>query len=89
MRRPGSAKRGAGAAAPKGPASSSCSINSTLQAAGIKTQIEEERRAAYAEDDGDEKDGNPFGFLVLYGVSAVPIFITIAALSIMFVNSLQ
>jgi hypothetical protein len=34
-------------------------------------------------------DGNPFGFLVLYGVSAVPIFITIAALSIMFVNSLQ
>ena len=59
------------------------------QAAGIKTQIEEERRAAYAEDDGDEKDGNPFGFLVLYGVSAVPIFITIAALSIMFVNSLQ
>ena len=59
------------------------------QAAGIKTQIEEERRAAYVEDDGDEKDGNPFGFLVLYGVSAVPIFITIAALSIMFVNSLQ
>ena len=44
------------------------------------------------EGDGDEEeemDGNPFGFLVLYGVSAVPIFITIAALSIMFVNSLQ
>ena len=35
----------------------------------------------------EEMDGNPFGFLVLYGVSAVPIFITIAALSIMFVNS--
>ena len=38
--------------------------------------------AAKDDDDGDEKDGNPFGFLVLYGVSAVPIFITIAALSI-------
>ena len=60
------------------------------QAAGIKTQIEDERRKLLMDDDdGDEKDGNPFGFLVLYGVSAVPIFITIAALSIMFVNSLQ
>jgi hypothetical protein len=61
------------------------------QAAGIKTQIEDERRRLLSDDDddGDEKDGNPFGFLVLYGVSAVPIFITIAALSIMFVNSLQ
>ena len=59
------------------------------QAAGIKTQIEDERRKLLMDDDGDEKDGNPFGFLVFYGVSAVPIFITIAALSIMFVNSLQ
>jgi hypothetical protein len=44
---------------------------------------------AFEEDESPEMDGNPFGFLVLYGVSAVPIFITIAALSIMFVNSLQ
>ena len=44
---------------------------------------------AVEEEDAPEMDGNPFGFLVLYGVSAVPIFITIAALSIMFVNSLQ
>ena len=41
------------------------------------------------EEEDVEMDGNPFGFLMLYGISAVPIFITIAALSIMFVNSLQ
>ena len=44
---------------------------------------------AEEEEEKPEMDGNPFGFFVLYGISAVPIFITIAALSIMFVNSLQ
>ena len=39
--------------------------------------------------DGEEKEGSPFGFAFLYGLSAVPIFITIAAVGIMFVNSLQ
>uniref|UniRef100_A0A7S0SLR8 Uncharacterized protein n=1 Tax=Mantoniella antarctica TaxID=81844 RepID=A0A7S0SLR8_9CHLO len=64
------------------------------QAAGIRGGAEgqrraEEQQALEEEEDKPEMDGNPFGFLVLYGVSAVPIFITIAALSIMFVNSLQ
>jgi len=58
------------------------------QAAGIKGQPARDQRSAGGEEE-EEMDGNPFGFLVLYGVSAVPIFITIAALSIMFVNSLQ
>jgi hypothetical protein len=63
------------------------------QAAGIRGTVPGQREqsggAGVPEEDAPEMDGNPFGFLVLYGVSAVPIFITIAALSIMFVNSLQ
>jgi hypothetical protein len=63
------------------------------QAAGIRGTVPGQREqsggAVETEEDAPEMDGNPFGFLVLYGVSAVPIFITIAALSIMFVNSLQ
>ena len=63
-------------------------------AAGIRGPVPGQRGSsggadASSEDESPEMDGNPFGFLVLYGVSAVPIFITIAALSIMFVNSLQ
>lgn len=59
-------------------------------AAGIRGQIPGQHRGNVEDPSEDpEMDGNPFGFLVLYGVSAVPIFITIAALSIMFVNSLQ
>ena len=64
-------------------------------AAGIRGTVPGQRPGgsggadAFEEDESPEMDGNPFGFLVLYGVSAVPIFITIAALSIMFVNSLQ
>lgn len=64
-------------------------------AAGIRGTVPGQRPEgsggadAFEEDESPEMDGNPFGFLVLYGVSAVPIFITIAALSIMFVNSLQ
>jgi hypothetical protein len=64
-------------------------------AAGIRGTVRGQRPGgsggadAFEEDESPEMDGNPFGFLVLYGVSAVPIFITIAALSIMFVNSLQ
>ncbi len=64
-------------------------------AAGIRGAVPGQRPGvsggadAFEEDESPEMDGNPFGFLVLYGVSAVPIFITIAALSIMFVNSLQ
>ena len=59
------------------------------QAAGIRGNVEGQRRAVQEEEEEEEMDGNPFGFLMLYGISAVPIFITIAALSIMFVNSLQ
>ena len=60
------------------------------QAAGIKGSVEGQRRQQFDEEEEEEEmDGNPFGFLMLYGISAVPIFITIAALSIMFVNSLQ
>ena len=47
---------------------------------------------AFEEDESPEMDGNPRSPSVpsvLARVSAVPIFITIAALSIMFVNSLQ
>jgi hypothetical protein len=58
-------------------------------AAGIRGSIPGQQKGNVEEDADPEMDGNPFGFLVLYGVSAVPIFITIAALSIMFVNSLQ
>ena len=59
------------------------------QAAGIRGAVPGQRPGGVEEKEEEEMDGNPFGFLVLYGVSAVPIFITIAALSIMFVNSLQ
>ena len=59
------------------------------QAAGIRGAVPGQRTGGVEEKEEEEMDGNPFGFLVLYGVSAVPIFITIAALSIMFVNSLQ
>ena len=59
------------------------------QAAGIRGTVPGQRPGGVEEKEEEEMDGNPFGFLVLYGVSAVPIFITIAALSIMFVNSLQ
>ena len=57
------------------------------QAAGIEHRARAEGSIRWRGRGGGcaEMDGNPFGFLVLYGVSAVPIFITIAALSIMFV----
>ena len=57
------------------------------QAAGIKGQPARDQRSAGGEEE-EEMDGNPFGFLVL-SASPRAIFILIAALSIMFVNSLQ
>ena len=41
------------------------------------------------EAEEEKKEGTIFGFLPLYLVSAVPIFITVFAVGIMFVNSLQ
>lgn len=57
-----------------------------MRSAGIKTANPRRQRAAEADE---EKEGTIFGFLPLYLVSAVPIFITIFAVGIMFVNSLQ
>lgn len=60
----------------------------SMRAAGIKTA--NPRRVRAKEEPAEEqKEGTIFGFLPLYLVSAVPIFITIAAVSIMFFNSLQ
>lgn len=58
-----------------------------MRSAGIKTANPRRQRAAEADE--EEKEGTIFGFLPLYLVSAVPIFITIFAVGIMFVNSLQ
>lgn len=59
-----------------------------MKAAGInKTQ--NPRRIAAKEEQEEEREGTIFGFLPLYLLNAFPIFITIAALGIMFVNSLQ
>ena len=58
-----------------------------MRSAGIKTA--NPRRIAAKEEEEEEKEGTIFGFLPLYLVSAVPIFITIFAVGIMFVNSLQ
>lgn len=58
-------------------------------ASGIRGKILGQRVQEEEDEPAPEMDGNPFGFLALYGLSALPIFITIAALSIMFVNSLQ
>lgn len=58
-----------------------------MRSAGIKTANPRRQRAVEADE--EEKEGTIFGFLPLYLVSAVPIFITIFAVGIMFVNSLQ
>lgn len=58
-----------------------------MRSAGIKTA--NPRRIRAKEEAEEEKEGTIFGFLPLYLVSAVPIFITIFAVGIMFVNSLQ
>jgi len=59
----------------------------SMRAAGIKTA--NPRRVKPKEETEEEREGTIFGFLPLYLVSAVPIFITIFAVGIMFVNSLQ
>jgi hypothetical protein len=58
-----------------------------MRSAGIKTSNPRRVRAKEAEE--EKKEGTIFGFLPLYLVSAVPIFITVFAVGIMFVNSLQ
>ena len=64
-----------------------------MDAAGIKggrTRNPKRMLDEYMEDDGEKKEEkNILGFLPLYAVSSAPIFITIFALGIMFVNSLQ
>ena len=58
-----------------------------MRSAGIKTSNPRRVRAKEAEE--EKKEGTIFGFLPLYLVSSVPIFITVFAVGIMFVNSLQ
>jgi len=59
-----------------------------MKAAGINKTMNP-RRIAAKEEEEEEREGTIFGFLPLYLLNAFPIFITIAALGIMFVNSLQ
>ena len=62
-----------------------------MDAAGIKGRTRNPKRMLdnYLEEDEQPEAKNLFGFLPLYAVSSAPIFITIFALGIMFVNSLQ
>ena len=62
-----------------------------MDAAGIKGRTRNPRRMLddYLEEDDKPEEKNLLGFLPLYAVSSAPIFITIFALGIMFVNSLQ
>ena len=62
-----------------------------MDAAGIKGRTRNPKRMLdnYLEEGEQPEEKNLFGFLPLYAVSSAPIFITIFALGIMFVNSLQ
>lgn len=62
-----------------------------MDAAGIKGRTRNPKRMLddYLEEDDKPEEKNLLGFLPLYAVSSAPIFITIFALGIMFVNSLQ
>jgi hypothetical protein len=63
-----------------------------MDAAGIKGRTRNPKRMLddyLDEDEEEDKKQNILGFLPLYAVSSAPIFITIFALGIMFVNSLQ
>ena len=62
-----------------------------MDAAGIKGRTRNPKRMLddYLEEEDKPEEKNLLGFLPLYAVSSAPIFITIFALGIMFVNSLQ